>query len=317
MNLSIIIPNYNGEKILQRNLPKVLNAVKGYKKGTVEIIIPDDPSTDGSSKVIASFIASLKEKHIIGKTCSNRDKNQSGFSKNVNRGVSLATGDILILLNSDVAPYKDFLEPLLQHFTDPKVFGVGCMDESVEDGNVVLRGRGVASWKRGFLLHSAGSLDKTNTFWVSCGSGAFRKSIWDKIGGLNELYNPFYWEDVDLSYRAVKAGYTVLFEPNSKVVHEHEEGAINKNYSNYNKLKIVFRNQFTFVWINITDPSLLFSHLLWLPYHTLKALFRMDKAYFWGLWHAFLRLPQILQYKSTMQRLFIKTDKEIIQSVKN
>lgn len=316
MNISIIIPNYNGEEILQKNLPKVLDSVKAYKKGIVEIIIPDDPSTDKSFEVIEKFISGITEKHVVGKTCSNKDKSLSGFSKNVNRGVSLATGDILILLNSDVAPHKDFLAPLLKHFDDPKVFGVGCMDESIEDGQTVLRGRGIASWKRGFLMHSAGKLNKTNTFWISCGSGAFRKSIWDTLGGLNELYNPFYWEDVDLSYRGVKAGYKILFEPESKVIHEHEEGAINKNYSNYNKIKIVFRNQFTFVWINITDKNLLLSHIFWLPYHTLKALLRRDKAYFWGIWHAILRLPQILSYKEKMKRLFVVSDKTIIESVR-
>ncbi|HSW87665.1 MAG TPA: glycosyltransferase [Candidatus Saccharimonadales bacterium] len=315
MNISIIIPNYNGEEILQKNLPKVLESVKIYKKGRVEIIIPNDPSTDNSEKVIKNFIASIKEKHVIGKTCSNRNKDISGFSKNVNRGVALATGDILLLLNSDVAPHEDFLEPLLNHFEDPKIFGVGCMDESIEDGETILRGRGVASWKRGFLIHSAGKLDKTNTFWVSCGSGAFRKSIWDKIGGLNELYNPFYWEDVDLSYRGIKAGYKVLFEPKSKVIHEHEEGAINKNYSNYNKIKIVFRNQFTFVWINITDRKLFFSHIVWLPYHILKALLRRDKAFFWGLWHAILHLPQIMVYKEKMKPLFVVSDQKIVASV--
>src|SRR5882672_8588422 len=175
MNISIIIPNYNGEKILPKNLPHVLSAAKEYKKGTVEIIIPNDPSTDKSKEVIAEFIDSLKGSDIIGKTVDNTRKEESGFSKNVSRGVALATGDILVLLNSDVRPHKDFLAPLLAHFTDEKVFGVGCMDESIEDGKTVLRGRGIGYWQRGFILHSAGSLDKTNTFWVSGGSSAFRK----------------------------------------------------------------------------------------------------------------------------------------------
>jgi len=274
MNISVIIPNYNGENILKKNLPKVLDAVKVYRKGTVEIIIPDDSSTDNSRKIIADFIKGIKEKHIRGKTCENTIRSQGGFSKNVNRGVHVATGDILILLNSDVIPHNDFLEPLLTHFADPKVFAVGCLDESIEKGNVVLRGRGIASWQRGFLVHGAGSVNKQSTFWVSCGSGAFRKSIWDRIGGLNELYNPFYWEDVDLSYRAVKCGYTILFEQKSKVIHAHEEGAIKKYYSEYNKTKVVFRNQFTFVWGNITDIHLIYSHIFWLPYHILKPVLR-------------------------------------------
>ena len=80
MNISIIIPNYNGAEILKKNLPKVLESVKNYKNGKVEIIIPDDPSTDNSKQVIAAFIAGIKEKHVIGKTISNTVKKEGGFS---------------------------------------------------------------------------------------------------------------------------------------------------------------------------------------------------------------------------------------------
>ena len=313
MNLSIIIPNYNGESLLKKNLPKVIEAVASYKKGNIEIIIPDDASKDNSLETIQKFQQTASVQNLTLKGIKSELPTNRGFSGNVNIGVKAATGDILILLNSDVVPHKDFLEPLLRHFENPKIFAVGCMDESVEEGNVILRGRGIGSWKRGFLMHTAGKLDKSNTLWVSCGSGAFRRSIWNSLGGLNELYNPFYWEDIDLSYRAQKSGYTILFEKKSIVTHAHEEGAIQKNYSSYNKIKIVYRNQFTFVWINITDTTLLLSHMLWLPYHTLKALLRMDKAYFWGLWHAVLRLLKVLTYKNNARKLFVLADKEIIK----
>ncbi|MBI3888085.1 glycosyltransferase, partial [Candidatus Microgenomates bacterium] len=272
MNISIVIPTYNNEKILKRNLPKVLDAVRDYKKGNVEIIIADDPSTDNTPQVINNFIASISEKHVIGKTIANKNKKENGFSKNVNRGVDLATGDILILLNSDVIPHKDFLYALLPHFIDPKVFAVGCMDESIEDGKTVLRGRGIGRWHKGLLMHGEGALDKTNTLWVSGGSAAFRKSLWDKLRGLDPLFNPFYWEDIDLSYRALKSGYQIVFEKNSVVTHEHEEGTIKKKFKPDHVRKIVYRNQFFFVWKNITDTSLLLSHLFWLPYHLINGL---------------------------------------------
>lgn len=315
MNISIIIPNYNGAALLEKNLPKVLASIQEYTDGKIEIIIPDDASTDNSVQAIASFIASIKDKHIVGKTVSNTKRSDGGFSKNVNRGVQVATGDILVLLNSDVVPYKGFLAPLLAHFSDSNVFAVGCMDESKENGQTVLRGRGVGTWKKGFLQHSAGALDKNTTLWVSCGSGAFRKSLWDKLGGLNELYNPFYWEDIDISYRAQKVGYTVVFEKKSRVIHEHSKGAIQSNYKPYNVQKIVYRNQFSFVWLNITDRNLLVSHFFWLPYHLINALRDKDRAMVVGFVSACCRIGEIQKYRKKMKKLFHISDKAILKQL--
>jgi GT2 family glycosyltransferase len=313
MHISIIIPNYNGEKVMAKNLPFVLEATKEYTKGKVEIIIPNDPSTDKSKEVIASFIASLKGTGIVGKTINNTRKEESGYSKNVSRGVALATGDILVLINTDVRPHKNFLEPLLAPFSDEKVFGVGCMDESIEDGEKVLRGRGVGYWHRGFVLHKAGSLDKANTFWVSGGSSALRKRVWEKLGGLDVIYNPFYWEDIDLSYRALKSGYSLVFEPKSVVVHEHEEGAIRAKFKQRFIQKIVYRNQFFFVWKNITDGKLLFSHCLWLPYHFFSAVKRRDWYFFQGFFLAVLQLNQVRHSRYRAKKYFVRKDVDVLK----
>lgn len=314
MNLSIVIPNYNGEKLLQTNLPKVLESVKNYTKGFVEIIIADDPSSDNSQKVIDTFIASIKDKNIVGKTIANKNKRESGFSKNVNRGVSLAKGDILILLNSDVTPHKDFLAPLLSRFDDPKVFAVGSMDESIEQGKTILRGRGIGKWQKGFLMHARGELDRETTLWVSGGSGAFRKSIWDKLKGLDIVYNPFYWEDIDLSYRALKSGYKTIFEKKSVVVHEHEKGTIKSKFKPANIQKIVYRNQFIFVWKNITDTQLLLSHIFWLPYHFINALRAKNWVFFFGFYLALTKFSEITRAREAARKLFIISDKQVIKS---
>jgi GT2 family glycosyltransferase len=301
---------------LKKNLPVVLKSVSKYKEGKIEIIIPDDPSIDNSQQVIKDFIGNITQKNIIGKTVANTDKKEAGFSKNVNRGVALATGDILILFNSDVIPRVDFLDALLPHFADPDIFAVACMDESIENGQKILRGRGIGKWDKGFLLHARGNLDKDNTLWASGGSSAFRKTIWDKIGGLDELYNPFYWEDNGLSYRALKAGYKIIFEKKSIVIHEHEKGAIQKTTNNSQIKKIAYRNQFIFVWLNITDKDLLFSHILWFPYHLLTSLLGKDWNFFTGLFLALGRINEILKKRKKHTKLFIKTDKEILEQFK-
>ncbi|MDE2589642.1 MAG: glycosyltransferase family 2 protein [Patescibacteria group bacterium] len=310
MDISIVIPNYNGGHLLETNIPKVLDAVAGYKKGSIEIIIPDDASTDYSLHVIHELIHKNKHKHSTIRYVEN--KKNKGFSGNVNSGVKLATGDILILLNTDVIPHKGFLEPLLEHFIDEKVFGVGCVDESIEGNAVVLRGRGVGAWKRGFLVHRAGSVEKTNTLWVSGGSSAFRKSIWDRIGGLNELYNPYYWEDIDLSFRAQKAGYSVLLEPRSRVVHEHSKGTIQTSQKPFRIRKIAFRNQFFFVWLNITDIFLVLTHIFWVPAYIIKTLASGDLAFLCGFLEALSMLPRVLQKRRKTVKLFIKGDREVI-----
>ncbi|MDP3988176.1 MAG: glycosyltransferase family 2 protein [Candidatus Levybacteria bacterium] len=315
MSISVIIPNYNGESLLKKNLPKVFEAVQLYSKESKEeadVIIVDDGSTDDSlDEVQSSYIkvqdGSLKLKII-------RNEKNMGFSSTVNKGVREAEGEIVVLLNTDVSPEKDFLLPLIEHFKDEKVFAVGCLDKSIEGSKVVLRGRGIGSWKRGFLIHQRGDVNKNNTLWVSGGSGAFRKEIWEKLEGFNKIYNPFYWEDIDLSYRAQKSGYKILFEPKSIVVHEHEKGSIKSKYSTSKVKEIAYRNQFIFVWQNVTDPKIVLSHLIWLPYHSLKALINKDWAFFLGFFEALILLPKIIKSSFKVKKLFFKKDGEITAS---
>jgi GT2 family glycosyltransferase len=304
MNLSIIIPNFNGEDLLKRNIPKLLNELEGYKNGKLEVIVVDDGSTDNSIEVISKFpqIKLYKNSRNLG------------FSVAVNNGASHATGDILILINTDVYPDKGFLSPLLENFKDEEVFAVGCMDKSVEGENVVLRGRGVGSWNRGFLDHKKGEVDSKDTLWVSGGSGAFRKSIWDKLGGLDPLFTPFYWEDIDLSYRALKSGYKLVFEPKSVVWHEHEKGVIKKKFSPFQVKAIAFRNMFYFTWTNLTDKNLIIAHFFWLPYHFIKTLTKGEFTFYLGFFKAIINIPKVLYFRYNNSKLFVKTDKEITKN---
>lgn len=307
MKISILIPNYNGEELLKKNLPRVVEAAKEYKDGSVEIIIIDDCSTDKSVESIKYYVSSIKNKNIKLKVIEN-DRNV-GFAPSVNRGVREAGGEIIILVNTDVVPQRDFIFPLIEHFKDQEIFAVGCLDKSIENGKVILRGRGIGRWQRGFLVHSRGEVDKQNTLWVSGGSGAFRKAIWEKLGGFSELYKPFYWEDIDLSYRALKSGYKILFEPKSSVVHKHEEGVIKKIYSPFQIKTVAYKNQFIFAWRNATDFRLRLLHIIWLPYHLIKAFFRGDGTFFLGFLHALGRLPLLLETREKTN--FVKSDVEV------
>jgi GT2 family glycosyltransferase len=307
MDISIIIPNFNGEGLLRKNLPKIFDSLSIYKSGKTEVIVIDDKSEDASLNLLESFKQEYKNLKIY------KNEKNLGFSSSVNKGANNSIGEILILLNTDAYPQKDFLEPLIKDFEDENVFAVGCLDKSVEGDKTVLRGRGLGEWKKGFLIHRRGEVNQINTLWASGGSGAFRKSIWSKLGGLNELYNPFYWEDIDLSYRALKSGYKILFESKSVVVHEHDKGAIKNKYSIFQIKTIAYRNQFIFVWENATDFSLQIKHLLYLPYHFAKALLRLDLAFFLGFLKALIILPKVIESSIKYDKQFIKKDSEVIK----
>ncbi len=295
--VSIVIPNFNGKHLLEKHLAHIVDAVD---KG--EIIIVDDGSTDDSGKYIKDFFPKIT---LVS------HKRQVGFAGAVNAGVKAAFGDVIILLNTDVEPQKGFLAPLLNHFTDENIFAVGCMDKSVENGQIHLRGRGIAEWKFGFLHHRRGEVDASDTAWVSGGSGAFRKDIWEKLGGMDVLYSPFYWEDIDLSYRALKAGYRILFEPKSIVNHYHEHGAIQTQFSKSFVRQIDWRNHFIFIWKNVTARNLIIEHIANIPRTIFQALKKRDVSIIGGFVKAIFLMPHIIKARRSVVQFWAIDDTSI------
>lgn len=279
IKVSIVLPNYNGKKLLEKNLPSVLRACRGE-----ELIVVDDASTDDSVDFIKKNYPQIKL--VV------HQKNQR-FAATCNSGVKAAKGEVVILLNSDVVPEVDFLKPLISHFDNPQVFAVGCQEKDIQNGKIIFSGRAEARFERGFLVHwRAKDQNKTDTFWAAGGSMAVNQEKWLKLGGMDILFRPAYWEDIDLSWRARQKGWKILFEPQSIVVHHHE--TTNIPYFGKKQLKIYsYKNQFLFIWKN-GDIKTLISHLFWLPYHLLKAIITGDCLFFKGFVAALGQLPEVL-----------------------
>ena len=245
MRVSIVIPCYNTAELLRKNLPLVLEASKNPENNILEIIVVDDASPDVSVEVVKKEFPEIRLiKHRVNR----------GFSAAVNTGARMAKGELVCLLNSDVIPEKNFLAAALPHFEGKDVFAVSFheKDYSWAKGN----------FKAGYLSHSMGKETSQAhiSLWASGGSALFRREYWMALGGMDEkLFSPFYWEDIDLSYRAYKRGFTVLWEPNAKVEHKHEStiGQLSKKYAQ----RIRERNELLFIWKNITSPNLFRKHL--------------------------------------------------------
>ncbi|KKR83006.1 MAG: Glycosyl transferase, family 2 [Candidatus Daviesbacteria bacterium GW2011_GWA2_40_9] len=294
MKISIVIPNWNGAEKLQRNLPRVLKATKFSQ--VEEIIMSDDASTDDSLKIVKS---QFKEVVVL----ESKIERNLGFSSNVDKGAREAKGDLIVLFNTDAAPSKDFLKPILSHFDDPKVFSVGCNTGGLW---------ATATFHDGFFWHDQARKTSTCeakahiTLWVSGGSGVFRKSLWDEMGGLDTLYDPFYLEDLDLGYRAWKRGYINLWEPKSLVEHYKEPGVIETNYSQKIVSQTAERNLLIFTWKNITSQKLISDHQKTLVLRLLK-----HPGYSKIFLSALKRLPQILSKRKIEKAQAKLTDEEV------
>jgi len=245
MKVSIIIPNWNGKALLEKNLPSVITASNNLKNLVSEIIVVDDASTDDS----VNFLKEKYNREIrLIKHTSNR-----GFSASVNTGVRMARSALVCLLNTDVTVQKDFLAHVFPHFKDNNVFAVSLHEKGY--------GFSKGKFENGFITHSPGGQPKgaVETFWVSGGSGVFRRSQWLKLKGLDEaLYVPFYWEDLDICYRAQKRGLTLYWEPKAIVVHKHESTIKKLNHKYVSRIQE--RNQLLFIWKNLTSQSLKKRH---------------------------------------------------------
>lgn len=259
MKISIAIPNFNGKDLLDKNLPAVLAA------GADEVMVIDDGSSDESITLIKEKFSTIR----LLVNSSNR-----GFIYSVNRMFAKASGEVVVLLNSDVSVSKNFLKPLIRHFQNQKVFAVNCHEEG--------EGYSEAFWKDGFFEYQQGEEAGIHrSSWASGGSAAYRKKIWQELGGFDSIFHPFYWEDVDLSFRAIKAGYEIFWEPDSLVWHQHET-TIKKAFKERYVRWVQQRNQLLFIWKNISDKNLLSDH----KKNLIKRLFREVwywVPYFWAL----------------------------------
>lgn len=244
---TIIIPTWNGKDLLKKNLPTVLKKISSQD----EVLVIENGSEDGSGQ----YLKKLKDKHDQLQVIFNQ-KNL-GFIKGCNQGASQAKGEFICLLNNDVYPQENFLSPALKHFNDEDIFAVS-LNETGDEWS----GWAKFFWEDGFFNYRPGGKTKKAHIsgWASGGGAIYRKSMWQKLNGFDELFHPYYWEDLDLAYRAWKKGWKVLWEPEARVVHDHESTISKLDQQKVDLIKQ--RNQLLFIWKNITDQQLKRKHYL-------------------------------------------------------
>lgn len=242
MDLSVIIVNYNVKALLEQTLLSVLKARQNL---VMEVIVVDNQSADDSCDMVREKFPDLT---LIA------NQENLGFSKANNQGIRIAKGRYILLLNPDTVISEDTLLKTV-HFLD-NTPNAGALGVRMIDG----RGAFLPESKRGlptpavafykmsglarlfpksrtFGAYHLSYLDEKETNKVDILSGAFmmiRKSVLDEVGLLDESFF-MYGEDIDLSYRIVKAGYDNYYFAETTIIHYKGEST-KKHSINYVKI---------------------------------------------------------------------------------
>ena len=306
---SIIVLSWNKRELLPECLDAVREAVK-FDGGDHEIILVDNGSTDGTQDYVRLNYPDVRLVEL--------DKNYR-FCRANNIGVQCAKNKIVVLLNNDVVVEPGFLGPLLRGFDQPDIFAVTSQIFNYDQSKIREEtGKTFGTTVFGcFHVGHSQPVEQDElrqyvpVFYAGGGSSAYDRAIFLALGGFNDIYDPGYVEDTDLSYRAWKEGYRVLFSPASKVTHKHRS----TNATNLGNRKIdylIWRNLFVFFWQNVTSVRMFINHLVKLPFRILLDLSRRRFAILKAFLGALLKIPQILWNRVSSNRVSRVSDEEAL-----
>jgi GT2 family glycosyltransferase len=245
LKLSVIILNYNVRHYLELCLKSVVVAIKNID---AQIIVVDNNSTDESCQMVKQLFPSVE---LI------ENKENSGFSKGNNIGAAQAKGEYLCILNPDTVVSEDTFNTLINFADSQHNLGiVGCQ---LIDG----KGQFLPESKRHIPTPKVAFqklLGYTKNYYTcdvdvnSIGEtdvlvGAFmliKRNVYNDVGGFDEDYF-MYGEDIDLSYKILKAGYANYYYGETSIIHFKGEstlkdGAYAKRF--YGAMAIFYQKHF-------------------------------------------------------------------------
>lgn len=210
--VSVVIPNWNGITFLSG----CLEALCGQTYPSIEILVADNASTDGSQALLGERFPSVRLVQLE----ANR-----GFTGACNAGIRAATGDIIILLNNDTEVAPDWVSEVVAAFERHPEAGLVASKMLLFDRRDTLHTAGDVVYvhglpgNRGVWQPDGEQYNHEEYVFSACGgSAAYRKSMLDQVGLLDDDFF-FSCEDVDLAWRAQLAGWKCIYAPRAVVYH--------------------------------------------------------------------------------------------------
>lgn len=219
--VSVVIPTVRGRAWL----PMCIAALRAQTFRDFEIIVVDNASEDGS----AAWLATQPDLRVI------RNERNFGFAAACNQGIRASHAPFIALLNDDAQPEPQWLAALVDALQNPQSLLPALQSSRVgacaslmlfADRPGVAQSAGIAvdraaiAWDRlrGYPADSPAAQQPCEVFGASGGACLYRRAMLDEIGLFDERFFA-YLEDVDLAWRAQRAGWRCLYAPRARVLH--------------------------------------------------------------------------------------------------
>lgn len=261
---SVIIPNWNGVEALRRALTglRAMDAVEAP-----EVIVVDNGSTDGSREMAARGFPEVRWVSL--------ERNE-GFCRACNRGFREARGRYVGLLNNDAVPDPAWWREAVAALERDPTVGIVASKIYLQDRPTYIDSAGdrVNIWgvgvQRGHGQKDRGQFDRPEPVFSASGCAAvYRKKMLEAIGGFDERFFAYY-EDVDLAWRARRAGWRCQYVPTAKVWHQ---GGHTSRRNASERVYLIQRNQEWVLMKHATGfqawrwgPHALFAVVSWVNY---------------------------------------------------
>jgi len=248
MDVSIVIPNYNGANYILACISSVYEQLPDKKA----IIVIDNNSTDNSKALIQEAYPDI--------TLVTNETNV-GFASAVNQGIRLTRSKYVILLNNDAFAKPNFVRTLIACVEkDPLVFSASAKMLSYHQP-AIIDNAGDQMCLTGWAFKT-GEGDKSHLYdteriiFSSCaGAAIYRRERFDEIGYFDDRFFA-YLEDVDIGFRANIFGYKNVFCPNATVLHIGSATSGGTKYNDFkvklsarNSVYLLVKNLPVFLWV--------------------------------------------------------------------
>lgn len=254
MKISVIIVSYNVKDYLDQCLDSVFRSLQDIDS---EVFVVDNDSKDHTTEFITSKYPQVR--FIANHT-------NPGFSKANNQAIRMSAGEYILLLNPDTLIGEESIHQVIAYMDSHPRTGAAAVKMLKQDGGFALESRrGIPTpWTSFCKMSGLGSLfpksrlfgryymqylDKDSVAEIEIISGAcmfLRKTALKQVGLLDETFF-MYGEDIDLSYRMLKAGYQNVYVP-TPILHYKGESTQKSSYrytnAFYSAMLIFFRKHF-------------------------------------------------------------------------